>query len=64
VDDPHVRAREMLVAVEHPGSERPVVTPNTPMRFAATPGGVYRRAPKLGEHTDEVFDELGADASA
>ena len=55
----HVRAREMLVAVEHPGSSRPVVTPNTPIRFTATPGGVYRRAPILGEHTAEVLAEFG-----
>jgi len=61
IDDPHVRAREMLVTVEHPGSGRPVLTPNTPLRFATTPGGVYRRAPKLGEHTDEVFAELDDD---
>jgi crotonobetainyl-CoA:carnitine CoA-transferase CaiB-like acyl-CoA transferase len=64
VDDPHVRAREMLVAIEHPGSGRPVITPNTPMRFTATPGGVYRRAPKLGEHTDEILAELESDADA
>ena len=57
VASPHVRARQMLVAVEHPGSQRPVVTPNTPLRFSATPGGVYRRAPKLGEHTTEVLGE-------
>ena len=59
----HVRAREMLVAVEHPGSARPVVTPNTPIRFTATPGGVYRRAPILGEHTDEVLVEFGITAT-
>ena len=53
--DPHVRSRQMLVAVDHPGAERPVVFPNTPLRFTETPGGVYRRAPKLGEHTDEVL---------
>jgi crotonobetainyl-CoA:carnitine CoA-transferase CaiB-like acyl-CoA transferase len=64
VDDPHVRAREMLVAIEHPGSGRPVITPNTPMRFTETPGGVYRRAPKLGEHTDEILAELESDADA
>jgi crotonobetainyl-CoA:carnitine CoA-transferase CaiB-like acyl-CoA transferase len=48
----------MLVAVEHPGAERPVVFPDTPMRFTATPAGVYRRAPRLGEHTEEVFAEI------
>ncbi|MBV9660308.1 MAG: CoA transferase [Acidimicrobiales bacterium] len=54
----HVQARQMLVAVEHPGSARPVVAPNTPLRFTATPGGVYRRAPILGEHTEEVMAEV------
>jgi crotonobetainyl-CoA:carnitine CoA-transferase CaiB-like acyl-CoA transferase len=48
----------MLVAVEHAGAERPVVFPDTPMKFTATPAGIYRRAPRLGEHNDEVFAEL------
>jgi crotonobetainyl-CoA:carnitine CoA-transferase CaiB-like acyl-CoA transferase len=56
--DPHVRARQMLVAVEHAGAERPVVFPDTPLRFTATPAGIYRRAPRLGEHNEEVFAEL------
>lgn len=58
VCDPHVRARQMYVAIEHPGSERPVITPNTPSRFSETPGGVYHRAPKLGEHSEAVIAEL------
>ena len=40
--DPHVRARDVLVAVEHPGSSRPVVLPNSPIHMTATPPGVYR----------------------
>ncbi len=56
--DPHLRARNMLVAVEHPGSERPVVLPNSPIHFTGTPSGIYRRPPKLGEHNTEVFAEL------
>jgi crotonobetainyl-CoA:carnitine CoA-transferase CaiB-like acyl-CoA transferase len=56
--DLHVRAREVYVAVDHPGSARPVLTPNTAVRFTETPGGVYRAAPRLGEHTAEIIAEL------
>jgi crotonobetainyl-CoA:carnitine CoA-transferase CaiB-like acyl-CoA transferase len=55
--DPHVAARDMLVAVEQP-SGRPVVQVNTPMRFSASPAGIYRRAPRLDEHGDELRAEL------
>ncbi len=58
--DAHIRARQMLVAVDHPGSDRPAVLPNTAMKFTATPGGVYRRPPRLGEHTAEILAELEA----
>lgn len=58
VTDPHVKARQMYVAVEHPGSDRPVITPNTPLRFTETPAGVHRRAPMFGEHTKEIVQEI------
>lgn len=56
----HVKARDMLVQVEHPGSDRPAVLPNTPLRFSATPAGIYRRPPMLDEHRDELLSELDA----
>jgi crotonobetainyl-CoA:carnitine CoA-transferase CaiB-like acyl-CoA transferase len=56
--DPHLHARNMLVAVDHPGSPRPVVLPNSPIHLTKTPSGIYRRPPKLGEHNEEVFAEL------
>ena len=57
--DEHVASRDMLVAVEQPAG-RPIVQVNTPMKFTKTPTGVYRRAPGLGEHGDEIRSELGA----
>ncbi|MFL2985829.1 MAG: CaiB/BaiF CoA transferase family protein [Candidatus Poriferisodalaceae bacterium] len=55
--DEHVQAREMLVAVDQP-SGRPVVQVASPIKMTATPTGIYRRAPRLGEHTDEILSEI------
>jgi crotonobetainyl-CoA:carnitine CoA-transferase CaiB-like acyl-CoA transferase len=57
--DPHVEAREMLVEVEHPLTDRTVRIAGTPIKFAGTPGGVRFRAPLLGEHTRSVLEGLG-----
>ncbi|MGH7804787.1 MAG: CaiB/BaiF CoA transferase family protein [Candidatus Binatia bacterium] len=56
--DPHVAARDMLAEMELPGENHRVVVANTPIKFTATPAGVYRRPPLLGEHTEEVLGEL------
>jgi len=56
--DPHVAAREMRVAVEQPGSDEPVFVAGAPIKLTRTPAAVRRRAPSLGEHTDEVLAEL------
>jgi crotonobetainyl-CoA:carnitine CoA-transferase CaiB-like acyl-CoA transferase len=57
--DPQVRARNLLEEVEYPGASKPIPVAATPVRLGATPGEVRRRAPTLGEHTDEVLAELG-----
>jgi len=60
-DDPHTRAREMVVEVEHP-VEGVVRALGVPVKLSGTPGGVRRAAPLLGEHTDEVLREYGFSA--
>ena len=57
--DPHTKARDMLATVEQPGSPRPVTIAGSPIKLTETPSGVRRRAPLLGEHTNEVLKEFG-----
>jgi crotonobetainyl-CoA:carnitine CoA-transferase CaiB-like acyl-CoA transferase len=59
LENPQVKARELLKYVDHPGAARPVPLADTAVRLSATPGGIRRRAAALGEHTDEVLREIG-----
>lgn len=63
-NDPHFRAREMIVDVSQPGSDSPVQIAGVPIKMSATPGGVRRRAPCLGEHTDEILAGAGYTAES
>lgn len=60
--DEHFRLRDMIVEVEQPGCPVPVAIAGVPVRLSATPGGVRRRAPLLGEHGAAVLAGLGIDA--
>jgi len=55
---PQAVAREMTVEVDHPILGR-LLTMGTPIKMSATPLDPRRRAPMLGEHTDEVLAEAG-----
>jgi len=56
--DPQVRARNMVVEIEHPALGR-LSVPGSPMKMSETPPVIGRRAPLLGEHTGEVLREAG-----
>ncbi|MPY91977.1 MAG: CoA transferase [Acidimicrobiia bacterium] len=58
-DEPHVAAREMLVAVDHDGYG-PTAQLGCPIKFTGTPANIYRRPPRLDEHSAELRAELSA----
>lgn len=57
VDDPHIAAREMLIEQEDPRLGK-VKYPGNPIKLMDTPAQFVRRAPLLGEHTEEVLHEV------
>jgi crotonobetainyl-CoA:carnitine CoA-transferase CaiB-like acyl-CoA transferase len=59
--DPHVAHRGSVVQLEDPRFG-PVRYLAPPIRFERTPASIRRHAPRLGEHTDEVLEELGVQA--
>jgi len=60
-EDPQVQAREMVMNIDHP-TLGAVKALGSPIKMSATPPDPSRRAPLLGEHTDEVLRESGVSA--
>jgi crotonobetainyl-CoA:carnitine CoA-transferase CaiB-like acyl-CoA transferase len=55
--DPHLAATQAWLDVPHP-HEGLLRQLRPPVRMSGTPTGVWRGAPRLGEHTDEVLSSL------
>jgi crotonobetainyl-CoA:carnitine CoA-transferase CaiB-like acyl-CoA transferase len=60
VDDPQVRAREMLVEIDHPSAGRITVS-GLPVKCSGTPGSIRLPPPRMGEHTVDVLTGLGVE---
>jgi len=60
--DPQVKARDMVVEVDHPRAGR-VKALGHPVKFSGTPGEMKLPAPLLGQHTREVLAGLGYGAA-
>lgn len=58
--DPHVKARDMVVEMDHPTmGNKPIKLIANPIKLSKTPP-TYRKAPPLlGQHTDEILGEAG-----
>lgn len=58
-----IAINEMVSEYDHPVAGR-IRQPRPAARFDRTPAAMQRHAPTLGEHSDEIVEELGFDPQA
>lgn len=63
LDDDHVKSRGAYVRLDASDGTKPTIMHAVTPRLLGTPGGLYRTAPRLGEHGAELLTELGASAA-
>jgi len=56
--------RDFFVTQRHAPSDRLMTVPGAPYRLSVTPWKAGSSAPRLGEHTNEILDDLGYPAMA
>jgi crotonobetainyl-CoA:carnitine CoA-transferase CaiB-like acyl-CoA transferase len=57
VTDPHVRAREMILEVDHPTIGK-IKVPGFPIKYSETPFELHSSSPLLGQHNEEILSTL------
>jgi crotonobetainyl-CoA:carnitine CoA-transferase CaiB-like acyl-CoA transferase len=57
IEDPHVKARGIIIEYEHPAAGK-VKMPGFPVKMSETPATYRIGAPQLGEHTVEILKDI------
>ena len=60
-EQPHLHAVGLFEELDVP-TEGTVVQARPPTRFSASPAGIHRLPPRLGEHSSEILQEVGFSA--
>jgi crotonobetainyl-CoA:carnitine CoA-transferase CaiB-like acyl-CoA transferase len=61
IEDPHLKAVGFITNSEHP-SEGPLHSIGTPWRWSDSQPGETRPAPRMGEHSVEILQDIGYDS--
>ena len=61
IQDPQLRARNMVVDIDHPKLGK-IQNIASPIKYSRTPLTIRSNAPKIGQNTKEILDSLGYSA--
>ena len=63
LDNEQVQSMGFLESIDYPGIDTPAPIAHMPMDFSTLVVSIRRRAPTLGEHTNEILESLGFEKS-
>jgi crotonobetainyl-CoA:carnitine CoA-transferase CaiB-like acyl-CoA transferase len=64
LEQPQLRSRDLFTTLEYPELGASIEHPDFFAKASRSRVGIRRRAPRIGEHNEEVYGELGLDAAA
>ncbi|MEH6405362.1 MAG: CoA transferase [Sneathiella sp.] len=59
LEDPHLKAMGLLNEMNYPGLDKTIPVADFPITMSKTDTSIRGRAPTLGEHTNDLMEELG-----
>ena len=59
LDDPHVKAMNFFQDIEYPGLKGKAPVMGLPVKLSNSDNKIKKRPPLLGEHTEEILENLG-----
>ena len=57
MEDPHLKERDYFIKIEHPELNDTIVYGGAPFKSSEMSWSYWRRAPFIGEHNQEIYDE-------
>ena len=59
MNDPHIKEKQVFKDIKYPEVNKPVPVVGPAIELSTNPGEIKTRAPLLGEHNNQILNDLG-----